>query len=74
MVQFYVGPQLFKRFFYAYALWRRAVATLNRGFIAQESDRVGMEEIIEMLELENPNPKPCEAFASQSSPIAGRWQ
>lgn len=51
-----------------------AVATLNRGFVAQEADRVDLEEIIEMLELENPNPTPCEGFKSMSSPIAGRWQ
>eukprot|EP00752_Nemacystus_decipiens_P017864 g16016.t1 len=52
----------------------RKVATLNRGFLAQEDDRLDVEEIVEMLELENPNPKPCEAFESGSSPLAGRWQ
>lgn len=51
-----------------------AVATLNRGFVAQESDRLDVEELIEMLELENPNPRPCAAFETASSPIAGRWQ
>lgn len=52
----------------------KTVATLNRGFLAQEADRLDVEEIVEMLEMENPNPKPCEAFASGSSPLAGRWQ
>ena len=51
-----------------------AAATLNRGFVAQESDRLDVEELIEMLELENPNPTPCAAFETGSSPIAGRWQ
>lgn len=51
-----------------------AVATLNRGFVAQDSDRLDVEELIEMLELENPNPKPCGAFETASSPISGRWQ
>lgn len=50
------------------------VATLNRGFLAQEADRLDVEEIVEMLEMENPNSKPCKAFASGSSPLAGRWQ
>ena len=52
----------------------KTVATLNRGFLAQEADRLDVEEIVEMLEMENPNPKPCGAFASGSSPLAGRWQ
>lgn len=52
----------------------RKVATLNRGFVAQEADRANVEETIEMLELENPNPVPCSGFESQSSPIAGHWQ
>ncbi|CAM9944783.1 unnamed protein product, partial [Ascophyllum nodosum] len=52
----------------------RKVATLNRGFIAKEADRVDIEEIVEMLELENPNPGACADFGTQSSPIAGRWQ
>lgn len=51
-----------------------AVATLNRGFVAEESDRLDVEEIIEMLEMENPNPKSCEGFETGSSPLAGRWQ
>ncbi|CAM9877827.1 unnamed protein product [Ectocarpus sp. 4 AP-2014] len=52
----------------------RKVATLNRGFVAEESDRLDVEEIIEMLEMENPNPKSCEGFETGSSPLAGRWQ
>ncbi|CAM9933819.1 unnamed protein product [Ectocarpus sp. 6 AP-2014] len=55
-------------------LLRKAVATLNRGFVAEESDRLDVEEIIEMLEMENPNPKSCEGFETGSSPLAGRWQ
>ncbi|CAM9937980.1 unnamed protein product [Pylaiella littoralis] len=52
----------------------RKVATLNRGFVAQDSDRLDVEEIIEMLEMENPNPKACTGFPSGSSPLSGRWQ
>ncbi|CBN80185.1 plastid lipid associated protein [Ectocarpus siliculosus] len=52
----------------------RKVATLNRGFVAEELDRLDVEEIIEMLEMENPNPKSCEGFETGSSPLAGRWQ
>ncbi|CAN0385369.1 unnamed protein product, partial [Ectocarpus sp. 8 AP-2014] len=55
-------------------LLRKAVATLNRGFVAEESDRLDVEEIIEMLEMENPNSKSCEGFETGSSPLAGRWQ
>lgn len=57
-----------------YACGDRAVATLNRGFVANEADRADIEELVEMLELENPNPRACAGFATGSSPIAGKWQ
>ncbi|CAM9709968.1 unnamed protein product, partial [Choristocarpus tenellus] len=50
------------------------VTVLNRGFVATGADRVDVEELVEMLELENPNPMPCKGFEDGTSPLAGHWR
>ncbi|CAN0387101.1 unnamed protein product, partial [Discosporangium mesarthrocarpum] len=52
----------------------RSVAVLNRGFVATDADRVDVEELVEMLELENPNQTPCKGFEDGTSPLAGQWR
>jgi len=46
---------------------------LNRGFSASIKEKDSIIELIDRLELANPNPQPCTSLRTGTSPLTGEW-